>query len=208
MSALSASRLGSIDLHSTPSVELVNVSLIHSSDSLGMTPWQVIEEALARKRPPRGPKWLADELQESIQTVSNWKARGVPVKRYREIANALGLTVDQIEGIEPLPWERFADGSGWPFSEELHRKVVILSDEEIYRLETVMRAHLGMAQKPAPLLGARRQMDTDNQATVEHHSRKEDGAGLPQDIDLLAPSSDGRSEEVSRPKRRTGRRGT
>lgn len=195
-------------MHGTPSVELVNVSLSHSSDSQGMTPWQVIEEALARKRPPRGPKWLADALGESIQTVSNWKARGVPVKRYREIANALGLTVDQVEGIEPLPWERFSDGGGWPFSDELHRKVIILSDEQLYRLETVMRAHLGMTQKtmaPAPNI---RQLDTATRQIVEHDLRKEDGAGLPQDIDLLAPKTSGRSKEVSRPKQRPGRRGT
>lgn len=70
-----------------------------------MTPWEVIEEALAHRRPRRGPKWLADELHEKIQVVSNWKARGVPARRYRDIATVLGLTIDQIEGIEPLPWQ-------------------------------------------------------------------------------------------------------
>jgi hypothetical protein len=173
-----------------------------------MTPWQVIEEALARKRPPRGAKWLADELKESIQTVSNWKARGVPVRRYREIANALGLTVDQIEGLEALPWERFPEGRGWPLSEELQQKVLLLSDEELYRLETVMRAHLGIAQKTGPTLTVRRQMDTDRRSTVEHDARTEEGAPLPQDIDLLAPKHDGRSKKIQRPAQHKGRRGT
>lgn len=71
-----------------------------------MTPWEVIEEALAQKRPPRGPAWLAEQLKERIQVVSNWKSRGkVPASRYREVAQILGLTVDQLEGLAPLPWE-------------------------------------------------------------------------------------------------------
>lgn len=75
------------------------------------TPWQVIEQALARRRPPRGPKWLADELEESIQTVSNWKARGVPARRMRAIGRVLGLSLDQLEGLAPLPWDVPAEGS-------------------------------------------------------------------------------------------------
>lgn len=70
-----------------------------------MTPWQVIEQALLHRRPSRSPKWLADQLGEKIQVISNWKARGVPARRYREIAQALGITVDQLEGLAPLPWD-------------------------------------------------------------------------------------------------------
>jgi hypothetical protein len=69
-----------------------------------MTTWDVIEEAMLRRRPARTMKWLAEELGERIQTVSNWKARGVPVRRLREIGQVLGLTVDQLEGVAPLPW--------------------------------------------------------------------------------------------------------
>lgn len=75
-----------------------------------MNPWQVIEQALSHRKPPRGPKWLADELGESIQTVSNWKARGVPPRRLRQIGKALGLSVDQLEGMEPLPWDNAVMG--------------------------------------------------------------------------------------------------
>jgi len=77
-----------------------------------MSTWEIIERALAEKRPPRGPQWLADELGIKIQVVMNWKSRRVPPKWHREIAQALGLTVDQLEGFAPLPWEK---GSGWPF---------------------------------------------------------------------------------------------
>lgn len=114
------------------------------------TPWQVIEEALARKRPPRGPKWLADELNESIQTVSNWKVRGVPVRRYREIANALGLTVDQIEGLEPLPWERLAQDSGWPFTVVTREEILALDENQLGMVEGAMLATLERIHSPNP----------------------------------------------------------
>lgn len=77
-----------------------------------MSPWEVIEAALARKTPPRKVQWLATKLDVSAQVVSNWKTRGVPPARFRAIADALGLTVDQVEGIAPLPW---AADDGWPF---------------------------------------------------------------------------------------------
>jgi hypothetical protein len=186
-------------------VELVNVALSHSSDSQDMTPWQVIEEALARKRPPRGPMWLAEALGETIQVVSNWKKRGVPARRYREIANVLGLTLDQVEGLEPLPWDR-QDGSEWPFSEELRARVLKLSDTALNELEAQMRKHLGMAQKISSAQPNSRQMDMRPRTTNVHHSPQEDDAELPQDIDLLASKDDGRSKKVLRPERQKSRR--
>jgi hypothetical protein len=71
-----------------------------------MTPWQVIEEALLHKRPVRNLQWLADQIGVSIQVVVNWRLRGVPPRRFRDIAAALGITVDQLEGVSPPPWER------------------------------------------------------------------------------------------------------
>lgn len=79
---------------------------------VGMSPWEVIEEALARKKPPQKPQWLADRLGLSAQVMTNWKKRGVPPGRFRSIAEALGLTVDQLEHAAPLPWEQNA---AWPF---------------------------------------------------------------------------------------------
>jgi hypothetical protein len=74
------------------------------SDSADMTPWEVIEEALVHKKPRRNLQWLADQLATTIQVVHNWKARGVPARRYRDIASVLGINVDQLEGLAPLPW--------------------------------------------------------------------------------------------------------
>jgi hypothetical protein len=93
-------------------VELVNFTLSRLSDSSQMTPWEVIQLSLAHMRPPRNTQWLADQLGMSIQAVSNWKNRGVPARHYREIASALGITVDQLEGIDRLPWEGQDHGTG------------------------------------------------------------------------------------------------
>ena len=86
-----------------------------------MTPWEVIELALAHKRPARNLQWLADEIGVSIQVVSNWKARRVPAKRYREIAAALGISLDQLEGIEPLPWGGRIGDPDSDLSDEAHQ---------------------------------------------------------------------------------------
>lgn len=153
MSALSAfNDGGAIGAHGTPFVEYINCPLIRSSESPGMTPWQVIEEALARRRPRRNMKWLADELNESIQTVSNWKARGVPFRRFREIANVLGLTVDQIEGLEALPWEKEDDGPTFlsPDVADIAMQIEGLTREqrELFVLP-VVRSAIAAAQKAA-----------------------------------------------------------
>ena len=73
-----------------------------------MDTWQIIEEALIHMRPRRTMLWLSEQLGVSIQVVSNWKARGVPASRRREIATALGMSVDQLDGLTPLPWEESA----------------------------------------------------------------------------------------------------
>jgi len=78
-----------------------------------MRPWDVIEGALARKKPPRDQAWLARELDISEQGVSNWKSRGVPRAQYERLADILGLTMEQVAGREPPPWER--TDAAWPF---------------------------------------------------------------------------------------------
>lgn len=105
MSALSASSFV-MDGHYPLSVDSINRLWTRSSDSRWMTPWQVINEALQHKKPARNMTWLAEQLDEDIRVVSNWKKRGVPARRYREIASVVGLSVDQIEGLAPLPWDK------------------------------------------------------------------------------------------------------
>lgn len=110
-----------------------------------MTPWEVIEEALVHRKPKRNVQWLADQLRVTIQVVSNWKARGVPARRYREIADVLGLTVDQLEGVEPLPWSgRFE----WPFSARLYERVEQADTEFLRNLEDVIWDHLNNPRAP------------------------------------------------------------
>lgn len=78
-----------------------------------MTPWEVVEGALARRKPKRNQAWLAQQLGVGTQAVTNWKLRGsVPTGQYRALADLLHLTVEQIEGRAPAPWEK---GDGWPF---------------------------------------------------------------------------------------------
>lgn len=75
-----------------------------------MSPWEIIDNALAHRK--RKWAWLAGELGISAQAVTNWKTRGVPPSQYRTVADALSLSVDQVEGREPLPWDK---GDSWPF---------------------------------------------------------------------------------------------
>lgn len=79
-----------------------------------VTPWEVIEGALARKKPKRDQAWLAKKLDISEQAISNWKERGVPRSRYEDLADALGLTLEQIAGRAAAPWE--VGESEWPFA--------------------------------------------------------------------------------------------
>lgn len=87
--------------------------LSHLVDAVLMGPWEVIEAALARRKPSRDQAWLAAQLEISEQAVSNWKTRGVPSRQYERLADLLNLTIPQIIGREPPPWES-AEGS-WPF---------------------------------------------------------------------------------------------
>lgn len=83
------------------------------SEIEAVTTWEIIEEALAHRRPRRSPQWLADQLRVTIQVVSNWKGRGrVPANRLRDIATVLGLSIDQLEGLEPPPWEEATTTAG------------------------------------------------------------------------------------------------
>lgn len=76
------------------------------------TPLEIIHLALAHKKPPRNMQWLAEQLGVKAQATTNWKTRGVPPKRYREIAGLLDITIDQLEGLADLPWRPTESKSG------------------------------------------------------------------------------------------------
>jgi hypothetical protein len=127
---------------------------------LQMTPWEVIEEALARRKPPQKPQWLADRLGASAQVMTNWKKRGVPAARYRAIAEVLGLTVDQVEGVAPLPWR---NESGWPFpdiEQARFQKLTELQKGEIQARVRDMISEFEQASAPGKSSGSQ---STDGQ---------------------------------------------
>jgi hypothetical protein len=113
--------------------------LIRLSDSWWMTPWEVVQQALAHRSPPRDQQWLAEQLDIEAQAITNWKTRGVPPKRFRQLASLFGLTVNQIEGIDPLPWERSVE---WPFSVELRARVERMTSEERCSVEKAVWDYL------------------------------------------------------------------
>jgi len=112
-----------------------------------MTPWEVIEEALARRKPPQKPQWLADRLGASAQVMTNWKKRGVPPARYRAIAEVLGLTVDQVEGVAPLPWR---NESGWPFPDIEQARFQRLTELQKGEIQARVRDLIAEFERAAP----------------------------------------------------------
>jgi hypothetical protein len=58
--------------------------------------WSKVLEMAEAKAPGRPQVWLADGLQVSLQTVNNWKTRGVPAGYSQRLAALLGCTVDQL----------------------------------------------------------------------------------------------------------------
>lgn len=114
-----------------------------------MTPWEVIQEALLHRRPIRNLQWLAEQLGVSIQAVVNWRARGVPANRYRDIAAALGINIDQLEGIEPPPWEaekQAVDGLS-PEVSEVATAINALPKRQRDWVLTTVREAIGLAQQ-------------------------------------------------------------
>jgi hypothetical protein len=75
-----------------------------------MTVWEIIELTMNRMVPRRDQKWLAAELGVTAAAIHEWKKTRVPPARYRAIAEKIHISIDQLEGLEPLPWDR-----GWPF---------------------------------------------------------------------------------------------
>jgi hypothetical protein len=74
--------------------------------------WRRIEVELATRKDAasRPEAWLAAKLKLKIQVVHNWKSRGVPPRRHKAIADALGWPVGRLLGVEPAPV-----AYDWPF---------------------------------------------------------------------------------------------
>lgn len=124
-----------------------------------MAAWDVVDNALAHRR--KQMKWLAEELRVSIAVVSNWKSRNkVPAERVREVATALGLTVDQLEGYAPPPWERPAE---WPFEDRaLYDRIKGLRPEQRLEIQGAMRKMVGDFESGADSAEESRRFLTDD----------------------------------------------
>lgn len=64
-------------------------------DDSGMDPvWTYVDREIHRRRLKWA--WLARAIEVSEQTANNWKRRRVPPEQYQAIAQALGITVDEL----------------------------------------------------------------------------------------------------------------
>lgn len=184
----------------TRSVYLVNGLCSRWSDSSDMTPWSVIEKTCIHRRIQNWQSWLAGEIGVTLAAVNNWKRRGVPAVKYRDISEALGISLEQLEGIDPLPWDD-GEPDQLPFSDELIRKVLLLSHVKLLRLENVMRSHLGMKLQTLPDQATSSQLINLESRTDAYAGEKGDAPDpLKEAADLSVPHVDGR-EKVRRPAR-------
>lgn len=114
-----------------------------------------------------------------------------------KIAEFFETTVDQLLQFEGV------DETYWPFSDELQQKVLSLKDEQVFRLENVMRAHLGLIPQSASSLpgGSAEGQQSD------YSGRLEVGTGALNNAEIPAPQRNAPRTQDRRPKRRQGGRG-
>jgi hypothetical protein len=64
--------------------------------------WERVAAELERRG--KGIQWLADRINTSVQAVQNWTTRGLPGRRYADVALALDESADWIVGLAPPKW--------------------------------------------------------------------------------------------------------
>lgn len=128
-----------------------------------MSPWEVIDGALARMKPKRDQAWLAQQLGLGAQAITNWKKRGVPRSRYEDLAGILRLSMEQVAGKAPAPWESV--GGEWPFPDISRARWVRLDTRQRFEIELRVRDMVekfeaeqlsGKSSGSAPNAGTRR----------------------------------------------------
>lgn len=84
-------------------------------------------KALVAKKPDgagREMAWIAERLNISVQAVQNWTDKGVPARRHADLADALGLSVDDLLGRE------MKNDPAWPFETVSRHKFEALSERQ------------------------------------------------------------------------------
>lgn len=72
--------------------------------------------------------WLARKIGAKVQTVNNWKKRGIPFQQRPKVAAAIGWSVEQLEGSAPPP-------AVWPFETIDPARLAGLSRREMMMVE-------------------------------------------------------------------------
>lgn len=126
---------------------------------------------------------------------------GNRLESLQKIADYAGTTVDQMLQVGDL------DATYWPFSVELQTEVLLLKDEELARLETVMRAHLGLPSQKLTVVGTTSQA-TDTEFSTDGHTDQREVAPDPlkEAADLSAPRRNERGQKNRGPARNEGNR--
>jgi hypothetical protein len=99
-----------------------------------------------------------------------------------KIAEFFETTVDQLLQFDGV------DETYWPFSEELQQKVLLLNDEEVDHLESVMRAHLRMDETGAGERSAKFDLIHGQHSGTTYPAATEEGARALDDAEVPAPS--------------------
>lgn len=128
-----------------------------NGDTRGMpdTVWNRIDSELQRRKDAREElsSWaaLGDKIGVTNQVTTNWKSRGVPPKRFQEIAEALGWSLEQLVGKEDKPAPPKSADQG-DFLQAFRALIETLSEED--RQEAYAFA-LGRALKNNPAIAKR-----------------------------------------------------
>lgn len=85
-----------------------------------------------------GRTWddFVDALGLYPQTINNWKNRGIPRRRWPDIAEFLGITIDELLGrTAPAPVET---AQGWPFPNVPRERFARLQPSQKLMVEAAM----------------------------------------------------------------------
>lgn len=119
-----------------------------------------------------------------------------------KIAEFFDTTVDQLLQYEGV------DEAYWPFSEELQKKVLSLSDEELRRAENILRAQLDIPQQTLPAVTQTSQKAYGEGPADPYAGGREVDVGLPRTIEVPAPNKHGSSSKDQRPSHQKSGRGS
>lgn len=140
-------------------------------------------------------QWLtADTKALKAETVAHMEEKF----GYRASWIVFGKGPKKIESKPEVPWE---------LSDDLRKKIVILQDGELRRIENILRSSLDMPQHPLSVVSGDKNLSNSAAAATADTRGEEEGAGLPDHMQVPEPIKDVRRSKHHRPAPRKGRRG-